>query len=89
MSDTFRVTAYDKATQTATVTVKLEPREGYAGETLTGVKVQGVPIDSVDNIKRFFRNYADAYIRGKMQEESRKVDVSPEVVALLNKDTEF
>jgi hypothetical protein len=88
-SDTFTVTAYNKATQTATVTVKLLPRDGYAGETLTGVKVQLIPIDSVQSIKTFFRNYADAYIRGKQEEEAKKVEVSAEVVALLNKETNF
>lgn len=87
--DTFRVTAYDKNTQTATVTIALAAREGFAAETITNMKIQNIPLDSADSVKQFFRRHADAYIRGKMEEEAKKVEVSAEVVALLNKVTNF
>jgi len=87
--DTFTVTAYDANTQTVTATVVLKARDGYAGATLTAIKLQGCPTDSVESVKAFFRGHADGYIRGKMQEEQKKQAVSPEVAALLNKVTEF
>ena len=87
--DTFKVTGYDKSTQTATVTIVLAPREGFAGQTITGMKIQGIPTDSVASVKTFFRNHADAYIKGKIEEEAKKVEISPEVAALLNVVTSF
>lgn len=87
--DTFRVTAYNKDTQTVTVTFVLAPRTGYAGETLTAVKLKNPPTDSVESVKQFFRTHADAYIAGKIQEEAKKVTLSAEVTALLNAVTEF
>jgi len=87
--DTFRITGYDKNTQTVTATFVLAPRPGYAGETLTGAKLQNPPTDSVESVTNFFRGHADAYIAGKIQEEAKKVEISPEVAALLNVVTGF
>lgn len=87
--DTFKVTGYNRDTQTVTVTFALAPRTGYAGETLTAVKLTNPPTDSVESVKQFFRTHADAYIAGKIQEEAKKVDIADEVKTLLNKVTEF
>jgi hypothetical protein len=87
--DTFRVTAYDQNTQTATVTIVLAAREGFAGQTITGMKIQNIPLDSVASVKAFFRSHADAYIKGKIDEDAKKVAVSPEVAALLGAVTNF
>lgn len=87
--DTFKITGYDKNTQLVTVNFVLAARPGYAGETLTGVKLLNPPTDTVENIQSFFRAHADAYISGKIFEEAKKVNISSEVTALLNVVTNF
>ncbi len=87
--DSFTVTNYNKNTQIVTVTLVLGARAGFAGETLTNLKLSNPPIDSVESVTNFFRKYADAYIAGKTSEEAKKVDISPEVAALLNVTTNF
>lgn len=87
--DTFKITGYNKDTQVVTVTFVLGARDGYAGGTLTAVKLSNPPTDSVASVQQFFRSHADAYIAGKMQEEAKKVDIANEVKALLNVVTNF
>lgn len=87
--DTFRVTGYDVNTQVVTVNFVLAPRPGYAGETITGLKLSNPPIDTVDSVRAFFRAHADAYIAGKISEEAKKTAISSEVAALLNVTTDF
>jgi hypothetical protein len=87
--DTFKITGYNKDTQVVTATFVLAPRAGYAGETLTAVKLSNPPTDSVASVQQFFRSHADAYIAGKMQEEAKKVDIALDVKALLNVVTNF
>lgn len=89
MQDSFTITGYAKATQIVTLNVTLAAREGFAGETITGLKLKNPPTDSVDSVKAWLRDYADAYIAGKTQEEAVKVDISDDVKALLNKATSF
>lgn len=89
MQDTFKITGYNKDTQVVTATFVLAPRAGYAGETLTGVKLTNPPTDSVESVQQFFRSHADAYIAGKIQEEAKKVAFNPDIVALLNVVTNF
>lgn len=83
MADTFTITGYTKATDTATVTINVN------GTAYTGLKIQGIPHDSVANIKEFFRVYADAYAAGKATEVAAQADISAEVKALLNVATGF
>jgi hypothetical protein len=79
--DTFTITNYVKATDTVTFSVTLD------GQTYTGLKLQGIPKDSVDSVKAYFRKYADAYKAGKLLEV--ETDIPNEVKALLNTPTEF
>lgn len=81
--DKFTVTGYAKATDTVTVTLVVD------GTTYTGVKIQGIPKDSVANVKAFFRAYVDAFKAGKAQEAATQADIAAEVKALLNVATEF
>lgn len=81
--DTFTITAYSKATDTATVTIVA------SGQTYAGIKLQGIPKDSVDNVKAFIRKYVDAFVAGKAQEAAAQADISNEVKALLNVATGF
>jgi hypothetical protein len=87
--DTFKITGYDRNTQIVTVTFVLAPREGYAGETLTGIKLFNPPKSTVEDVRAFFRGYADAYIAGKTIEEEKKTDIAQEVKNLLNVVTNF
>ena len=87
--DSFTITGYVKATQIVTLNVVLAARPGFAGETITGLKLKNPPTDSVDSVKAWLREYADAYIAGKTQEEAVKVDISNDVKALLNTPTSF
>lgn len=89
MADTFRITNYVAATDIATITFVLDPRPGFNGGTFAGVTMHGVPKDTVDNVKAFFRQYADAYISGKQNEAARQASISSEVAALLNVPTGF
>lgn len=81
--DKFTITGYAKATDTATVTLLVD------GTTYTGVKIQGIPHDTVANVKAFFRAYVDAFKAGKATEATAQADISTEVKALLNVATEF
>lgn len=87
--DTFTVTAYNKNTDVATITFVLVARTGFAGATFTGVKISGIPKDTIANVKSFLRSYADAFIAGKVTEGSQQADISDEVKTLLNIATEF
>lgn len=81
--DTFTITGYQKLTDTVTVTFNV------GGNTYTGVKIQGIPHDTVDNVKAFMRTYVDAYKAGKYQEAAAQADIATEVKALLNAPTGF
>lgn len=87
--DTFTVTAYNKNTDVATITFVLVGRTGFAGGTFTGVKISGIPKDTITNVKAFLRSYADAFIAGKVSESNQQADISDEVKTLLNIATEF
>lgn len=87
--DTFTITGYDVNTQIVTLNATLAARPGFAQETLTGLKLKNPPTDTVDAVKAFFRDYADAYIAGRTQAEAAKVAISSEVAALLNTPTNF
>ncbi len=87
--DTFTITGYNAATGVATMTFDLVARPGFAAATYTGVKIHGAPKDTVLNVKAFLRNYADAFIAGKIAESNQQSAVSAEVQALLNVPTEF
>lgn len=80
---TFTITGYSKTTDTVTVNFNDD------GTIYTGVKVQGIPKDSVANVKAFMDAYATAYAAGKAQEAATKADIANEVKALLNVATEF
>lgn len=80
---TFTITAYNKTTDTVTVNFNDN------GTVYTGVKIQGVPKDTVANVKTFMDNYATAYAAGKAQEAAAQADIANEVKALLNVATEF
>jgi hypothetical protein len=81
--DTFTITAYNKATDTVTFNCTLN------GQSYTGLKLQGIPKDTVANVKAFMRAHADAYIAGKAQEAKAQADIANEVKALLNVATGF
>jgi len=81
--DTFTITGYAKATDTATVTFSVN------GTSYTGVKVQGIPKDTVESVRAYLKPIATAYVAGLAQEEAAKADISDEVKALLNTPTEF
>lgn len=81
--DSFTITAYSAATDTATVNATVD------GQTFTGLKLKGVPKDTVANVKAFMRAYADAYTAGKAQEATSVAKPSSEVAALLNVPTGF
>ena len=81
--DTFTITGYAKATDTATVSFTVD------GTTYTGLKIQGIPKDTVEAVATYIRGYADAYIAGKTVEANAQLDISNEVKALLNTPTEF
>ena len=87
--DTFTITGYNRDTRVVTATVVLAARGGFAGETLTGLRLSNPPTDSVESVKAFFRAHADAYIAGKVAEQAKKVDIANEVKALLNVATSF
>lgn len=89
MADTFKVTAYDKVKDVVTVDFKVDPRTNFAGGTYNGVKISGIPKDSVANVKAFFRSYVDGYINGKIVEQAKEADIATEVAALLNVTTDF
>jgi len=81
--DTFKVTGYNKNTGIAVVTFVV------GGKTYTGVKVAGVPKDTVANVTAHMRSYVDAYIAGKAVQAAAVADIPNEVKALLNVATEF
>lgn len=80
---TFTITAYDKTKDTATVNFNDN------GTIYTGIKIQGVPKDTVANVKQFMDDYATAYAAGKAAEAAAQADIANEVKALLNVATEF
>ena len=80
---TFTITAYNKTTDTVTVNFNDN------GATYTGIKIQGIPKDTVANVKAYIKAYADAYAAGKATESAAQADISAEVKALLNVATEF
>lgn len=88
MADQFTITAYNAATDKATVTFSLDARPSVPAATYSNILMGGVPKDTVDNVKAYFRDYADKYIAGRQQEAARAT-VSPEVAALLNVPTGF
>jgi hypothetical protein len=89
MADNFRITAYNAATDLATITFNLDARPDFPA-VVNGVQgVSGVPKDTVANVKAYLRKYADAYISGKQAENVRAAAVSSEVAALLNVATGF
>lgn len=88
MQDKFTITGYHAPTDVATVTFVVANRPGFTGGTFAGVKITGVPKDTTDNVKAFMRSYIDGYIQGKQKEEAAAANVSAEVAALLNKQTE-
>ena len=81
--DTFKVTGYNKNTGITVVTFVV------GGKTYTGVKVAGVPKDTVANVTAHMRSYVNAYVAGKATEAVAKADIPVEVKALLNVATEF
>lgn len=81
--DSFTITAYSAATDTVTVNATVD------GTTYTGLKLRGVPKDTVANVKAFMRAYADAYAAGKALETAAVASPSSEVAALLNVPTGF
>jgi hypothetical protein len=81
--DTFTITNYVKATDKATVTFVI------AGTTYAGIKIQGLPHDTIANVKTFLRGYVDAYTAGKALEAAAQADISAEVKTLLNTATGF
>lgn len=81
--DTFKVTSYNKDTDVALVTFVV------GGKTYTGVKVSGIPKDTVESVKLRMREYVDAYVAGKAVEAAAKADIPNEVKALLNVATEL
>lgn len=87
--DKYTITAYNAGSDTATVTFVIAPREGFAGGTFTGVKLTGLPKDTIASVSAFMRSYVDSYIAGKKLEETKAATVSTEVATLLNKQTEF
>ena len=80
---TFTITGYARATDTVTASFNDN------GTVYTGVKIQGIPKDSVPNVKAFMDAYATAYAAGKAQEAATQADIANEVKALLNVATEF
>ncbi len=86
--DAFKITGYDKTKDVVTVDFAVAAREGFAPATFLGVKISGIPKDSVDSVKRFMKNYIEAYISGKIIESQREADIATEVKALLNVTTE-
>ena len=87
--DTFTITGYNKITDVVTVTFVLTSRTGFTGGTYTGVSIAHPPKDTVVNVKAFFRNYADAFIQGKISEVATQADIAQEIKALLNTATNF
>jgi len=81
--DTFTVTGYSAATNTATITFTV------GGTAYTGVKIKGVPVDTVENIKAYLLNWAQAYLAGKNVEQNQTITPDPTVTALLNVATPF
>ena len=79
--DTYTVTAYNVNTGVATVTFTV------GGQSVAGVKVTGCPKDSVASVTEFMRNYANAYLAGKVAEANAVAAIDPSVVALLNAAT--
>ncbi len=87
--DKFTITGYSKATDVVTVTFVLQAKTGFAGGTFTGVKITGLPKDSIASVKAFLRSYTDAFVRGKQSEDSAQSDISTEVKTLLNVEQDF
>jgi hypothetical protein len=87
--DTFKITGYNAATQVVTANVTLAPRTGFAGGTYTGIRKAHPPTDTVENVKAWFREWADSYIAGVQQQALAQAPVSAEVAALLNVATPF
>lgn len=87
--ETFTITAYNPATDVAVVTFTVASRPNFAGGTFSGIKISGVPKDTIANVKAYMRRYAEALIAGKQVENTAQAGASPEVVALLNQPTEF
>lgn len=83
MANTFTITGYTRATDTVTVTFVVD------GTTYTGVKLQGLPKDSVESVKDYMFKYVEAFKAGKKQEEDAKTDIPNDVKDLLNKPTEI
>lgn len=87
--DTFTITAFNRNTDTVTVTFVLQARTGFAGGTFAGQKLQGMPRDTVANVKSYFRTYVNGLIAGKQSEDTAQTDASVDVKALVNVATEF
>lgn len=83
MADTFRITAYNGATDTATIVFNLDARSNFAAVTNGTQGLTGIPKDTEANATQFIWNYVDNYIAGK-QAEAVKAVISPEVQAMLN-----
>lgn len=81
--DTFTITNYvaigDLLTFNATV----------SGVTYTGLKVTGVPHDTVEDVKKYLKKYMDAYTSGKTAEQNRVRNFPPEVLLLIGVPTTF
>lgn len=87
--DTFKITGYNQTTQTVTVDFVLVARANFAGGTFLGVKIQNPPTDTVENVKAFFRLYADGYIKGVVADNLKTKAIDPSVAALVNIVTNF
>jgi hypothetical protein len=89
MTDTFKITAYDRTKDVVTVDFVLGAKGSFSGGTFIGVKLSGIPKDSVAGVKSYFRAYADGYINGKINETDKQADIPLDVQALLNTATDF
>lgn len=89
MADTFRITAYNAATDVATIVFNLDARTGSPAVVNGTIGISGVPKDTVENVKAYLRIYADAYIAGRQAEAVRQAAISSEVSGLLNQTTSF
>lgn len=89
MADNFKITAYNPATDLASVTFNLDARTDFPAVVNGIVPISGIPKDTAANVKAYLRKYADAYIAGVQATNVRGAAVSPEVAALLNVATGF
>lgn len=89
MPDTYKITAYNAATDLATITFNLDARTDFPAVVNGTVGITGVPKDTVINVSAYLRRYANAFIAGKQAEAQRQASISTEVTALLNVTTGF